>query len=111
MGSLADALKKAGFKSNKTENERPPMRQKDKSQTEKFQEQRNYCEVCNATMPDVERYHHKNALIDAVWICLNCADKNEIHDKFRVTAQSDFSKRGKFQRFYGPTRPSSEFKK
>ncbi len=110
MGSLADAMKKVGLKATKGQNERPKIRQKDKKKTEVHQEQRNYCEICSCTMPDVEHYKHRNALIDARWICVACADKNDIHDQFRSSAQSDFSIAGKFHRYYGPTRPASEFK-
>ena len=101
--SMKDALLKAGLKSSKVENERKQKITKDKTKVEKHQEKRNFCEVCEAIHPDVERFKHKNPRIDAQWICVNCADKNEIHDKFRVTHQSDFSKQGRYQRFYGPT--------
>jgi RNase P subunit RPR2 len=103
MSSLKDALMKAGLSSSKTENERKSKYKKDKTKVEKHQEKRNFCEVCETIHPDVERFKHKNSRVDAQWICVNCADKNEIHDKFRVTAQSDFNKQGRYQRFYGPT--------
>ena len=98
--SLRDALLKAGLSSAKTQNER---KQKVRTKVESHQTKRNFCEVCETTQPDVERFVHKNFRIEAEWICLNCADKNEIHDKFRKTAQSDFNRQGRYQRFYGPT--------
>ena len=101
--SLKDALKKAGFTSAKDENERQRKLKKEVTKTEKHQEHRNFCEVCETTQPDVERFVHKNHRVEVEWICLNCADKNEIHDKFRKTAQSDFNRLGRYQRFYGPT--------
>lgn len=103
MSSLKDALKNAGLSSSKVENERKRKYKKDKTKVEKHQEKRNFCEVCETTQPDVEKFKHKHPRIDAQWICVNCADKNEIHDKFRVTAQSDFNIQGRYQRFYGPT--------
>ena len=103
MSSLKDALLKAGLSSTKVENERKTKYKKDKTKIEKHQEKRNFCEVCETTQPDVEHFKHRNARVDARWICVNCADKNEIHDKFRVTAQSDFNRQGRYQRFYGPT--------
>lgn len=104
MGSsMKDALLKAGYKTAKMENERPKVNAKQKTQTQVHQEERNFCEVCNSVQPDVERYKHRNALIDAQWICTKCADENMIHDKFRVTAQSDYSKKKIFSRRFGPT--------
>ncbi len=101
--SLKDALLKAGFKSTKAQNDREVTYKKDLKNSEKHQFSRNFCEVCQTTQPDVERFKHRNRLIDAQWICCNCADKNEIHDDYRVTAQSDFSKARKYRRQYGPT--------
>ena len=102
--SLKDALSKAGFKTAKTENERKQKVSKEKTKVEKHQENRNFCEVCEAVHPDVERFKHKNSRIDAEWICSNCADKNEILDDFRLTNQSHFSKTGRYRRYYGHTR-------
>ena len=92
MSSLKDALLKAGLKSSKNENDR--QKRKNWVEVKKsviHQEQRNYCEVCESIQPDVERYKHRNPIIEAQWICVSCADKNMIDDKFRVTVQSDFS--------------------
>ena len=101
--SLKDALLKAGLKSAKTENERQSKYKSDKTKVEKHQEKRDFCEICECIQPDVEKFKHRNPRVDANWICVNCADKNEIHDKFRITHQSSFAKQGRYQRFYGPT--------
>jgi len=102
--SLKDALLKAGLKPTKSENERDFKPKREKANSEKHQFARNYCEICQSTQPDVEKFNHRNRLIDAKWICVNCADKNEIHDDFRVTDQSDFATQNKYRRYYGPTR-------
>lgn len=101
--SLKDALMGAGLKSSRTENERPKMRKKDKNKTQLHQEERNFCELCERIFPDVEHYKHRNPTIDVRWLCLGCADKNEIMDRFRTTAQSEYSKKGIFRREYGET--------
>lgn len=103
MGSLKDALKAAGFSGSKTQNEREKTRGKVMTKTEKNQFSRNFCEVCERTLPDVERYKHRNPTVDAQWICVGCADLHMIEDRFRATAQSDFSKSNRFKRFYGET--------
>ncbi len=102
--SLKDALLKAGYHSSKVENDRIKKSKKEKTKSEKHQEQRNFCEVCELIHPDVEKFKHRNPRIDAEWICLNCADKNEILDDFRVTAQSDVAKTNRYRRFYGHTK-------
>lgn len=109
--SLKEALLKAGLKSSKNENERTSIRGRKIKQSESHQKTRSYCEVCCNNLPDVELYKHRNPTIDAEWICLACADKNSIDDKFRKTAQSDVSKRGMFKRFFGATKSQSEFRK
>jgi ribosomal protein L37AE/L43A len=108
--SLKDALMKAGYKSTKNENERQRKLKKEKSKVEKHQEHRNFCEVCEFIQPDVERFKHKNPLVDAEWICSNCADKNEILDDFRVTNQSDSARNGRYRRYYGPMKDFSKEK-
>ncbi|MBT3982344.1 MAG: hypothetical protein HOE90_13380 [Bacteriovoracaceae bacterium] len=102
--SMKDALKKAGYNSTKAQNERTVKATKQKKQSESHQEDRNFCEICNCYQRDVERFVHKNALISAEWICSNCADKSEIHDDFRTTQQSEFSKSKTYRRQYGPTK-------
>lgn len=104
MSSLKDALLKAGLKSTKNENDR--SRRKNWVEVKKsviHQEQRNYCEACESIQPDVEKYNHRNPIVDAKWICVSCADKNMIDDKYRVTAQSDFSIKNIFRREFGQT--------
>lgn len=101
--SLKDAMQKVGLRSSKLENERQRKLKKEKTKAEKHQERRNFCEVCECIHPDVEQFKHKNSRIDAQWICVNCADKNEILDDFRVSAQSDFSIDGRYKRYYGHT--------
>jgi hypothetical protein len=101
--SLKDALLKAGIKTAKVENERKLRPKKDIVKSEIHQSMRNFCEVCQTTQPDVERFNHRMPTVDAQWICSNCADKNQIHDKFRVTEQSQFAKTNRYRRFYGPT--------
>lgn len=109
--SIKDALKKAGFNATKGQNEREHVRGKVKKATEKHQEHRNFCEVCDLIHPDVENYKHKNPTIDAEWICAACADKEMIDDKFRTTHQSDFARSGRFRREFGATRAAADFKK
>ena len=108
--SLKDALEKAGLKTTKSENHRKYKPKKEVAKVERHQETRIFCEVCETTQQDVERYRHKMPLIDAEWICVNCADKNSIHDDFRQTQQSHASKNRMFQRFYGPTKDFSKEK-
>lgn len=104
MGSLKDELAKAGFRSTKRENERERLpSKKDVKKSVKHQMQRNFCEVCERTLPDVELYKHRNPTTDAQWICVACADELMIHDKFRKSAQSDMSVRKMFKRSYGET--------
>ena len=101
---MKDALIKAGFTPKKGENEREKRKQWDKVKKSVIhQEQRNFCEVCESIQPDVEHYKHRNPTVDAQWICVSCADKNLIDDKFRVTAQSDFSIKKLFKREFGAT--------
>ena len=104
MSSMKDALIKAGFKPKQGENERQKRAHWEKvKKSVQHQEQRNYCEVCDSIQPDVEKYNHRNPTITAQWICVSCADKNLIDDKFRVSAQSDFSIKKLFKREYGMT--------
>lgn len=108
--SLKQALLKAGLKSSKTENMREQKPKKEKTKIEKHQEHRNFCEVCECIQPDVELFKHRNRLITAEWICVNCADKNEILDEFRVTQQSEFSRTKRYRRYYGPMKDFSKTK-
>jgi len=62
------------------------------------------CEACGRTSPDVEYYEHRNRSLDKYWLCVKCADDNNILDDFRQTMQSSQSQRGLFQRGYGHTK-------
>ncbi len=130
MSSLKDALLKAGFKPAKAQNERPktppaaarkipssgrnyepkpppapPMREyiPVPKKIHSHQATRNFCEVCDRTQPDVEYFKHRNPTVQANWICISCADKNEIPDSTRTTAQSDMAKKKMFRRSFGAT--------
>lgn len=104
MRSLKTALAKAGFETeeqNKVIERRPskqPVSKEEEAHNIKAQ-----CENCGKFSPDVERYEHKNKLVDGNWLCMRCADDNNIDDKFRLTAQSTYSKTGLFIRQYGKT--------
>jgi hypothetical protein len=109
MGSLKDAMLKAGLKQTtpakpaKSQNEREKIAKKQITETIVHQEQRNYCEACEQVRPDVELYKHRNPTTDAEWICVRCADQLQILDTFRKTAQSDTSIKKMFRREYGAT--------
>ena len=63
------------------------------------------CEVCEKSAPDVERYLHRNRLIEGKeWLCLRCADEYRIDDEMRTTAQSTQAKQGLFIRQHGRTK-------
>ena len=62
------------------------------------------CDACGRSSPDVEYYEHKNRSLDKYWLCVKCADTNNILDDFRQTSQSSQSQRGLFQRGYGHTK-------
>jgi hypothetical protein len=101
-----DALLKAGIKptpEKKQENHREKVAKKQLTETVVHQEQRNYCEACDQTRPDVELYKHRNPTTEAEWICVRCADQLQIPDTFRKTAQSDTSIKKMFRREYGAT--------
>lgn len=51
--SLKDAMKKAGFKSSKSQNEREVKAAKKETKEEVHQKNRNHCEVCELIQPDV----------------------------------------------------------
>jgi len=114
MGTMRDALLKAGLKETATpkkENERAPIPKKQKTETHAHQQQRNFCEHCQQVRPDVELYHHRNPTTQAEWICVKCADQLKILDTFRKTAQSDTSIRKMFRREYGATASSEELRR
>lgn len=114
MGSLKDQLLKAGLRPTpnpKTQNERKVVPKKKLAESVIHQKQRNFCEECQQTYPDVELYHHRNQTTDADWMCVRCADKLKIPDSTRQTAQSDTSIRKLFRREYGATLSPMEIKK
>jgi len=106
--SLKEQLMEAGFRSNKMENHRESAKGRERKQAEKHQTTRNFCEHCSLIHPDVERYRHNMPTTEAEWICLVCADKLMIDDRFRVTEQSDMSKKKMFRRYFGQTKDFSK---
>ncbi len=108
--SLKDALEKAGLKSSKQKNERKrkPKGNRRPTAIEKHQRQRNFCDCCEKTAPDVEFYKHNNSSLQATWLCIVCADKHLIPDEKRQSNQSDFAMRGTFRRGYGRTKQFSK---
>jgi hypothetical protein len=65
---------------------------------------RTNCDACGRSSPDVEYYEHRNRALDKYWLCVRCADNNNILDEFRQTVQSSQAQKGIFQRGYGPTK-------
>ncbi len=113
MGTMKDALLKAGLKPTanpKEQNEREQISKKKMTESVSHQVQRNFCEECQQVLPDVELYYHRNPTTEAEWICVKCADRLKIADSFRQTAQSDTSIKKMFRREHGATRQASEFK-
>jgi len=106
--SLKDALLNAGLHATKNANERQHIKGRPVKKSEVHQHARTFCEVCERDLPDVDRYQHPS--FDKDWICIACADRNMIDDKFRRTHQSEMTDKGMFKRFYGATRPASDFK-
>jgi hypothetical protein len=113
MGSMKDALLKAGLKPSTTakdQNTRENINKKKAPESVAHQYQRNFCEECQTTQPDVEQYRHNLPTTEAEWICLRCADRLRIHDKFRRSTQSDTSIKRLFKREHGPTMTDAEIK-
>jgi hypothetical protein len=104
MGSLKDALLKAGIKETPKPsapvdpNLREKLAKKKITEVVVHQEQRNFCEACDQVRPDVEFYKHRNPTTEAEWICVRCADQLQIADTFRQTAQSDTNIKKLFRR-------------
>ncbi len=66
---------------------------------------RTECEVCSKNLPDVEYYEHANKILGPKkWLCVTCADNNNILDNCRQTIQSQHSQSRVFRRQYGPTK-------
>lgn len=113
MGSMKDALLKAGLKPTpnpKAQNEREAIAKKKVTESVVHQGQRNFCEECQQVRPDVEFYQHRNPTTEAEWICVKCADQLRIADTCRKTAQSDTSIKKMFRREHGATLSPSEIK-
>ena len=108
MGNnLQEALLKAGLKPSRGDSGRkkkPERGKQPKKVIDKHHQQRNLCESCKKTAPDVEFYNHNISSIKAKWLCIICADKHSIPDELRKTNQSDFAMRGTFRRRYGRTK-------
>lgn len=107
VGSLGDAFKKAGIQSSESEYDKKTGKKKSQDGNKsKFHDHhfRTECELCRKSAPDIERYDHTNKSIDATWLCIPCADRLQIADSCRQTAQSDFSMRKMFARQYGRTK-------
>jgi thymidine kinase len=63
------------------------------------------CEVCQKSAPDVERYAHRNRMIEGKsWLCIKCADEHKVDDECRTTHQSPQAKSNLFRRQYGKTK-------
>ncbi|MFZ4714716.1 MAG: hypothetical protein ACOYL6_13450 [Bacteriovoracaceae bacterium] len=113
MGSLKEQLLKKGLKPTeapKSPNLREQIPRKKVTEEITHQVQRNFCEACEGTYPDVELYHHNNPTTEAEWICVRCADRLKIFDTCRQTAQSDTSIRKMFRREHGATLNASDIK-
>jgi len=110
MDQLKKALIKAGAVSKEQrkeiERENATKRHIKKQRRTAHEHQlRIVCELCNKTSPDVEYYQHRNKMVgNAKWLCLRCADDNQIDDQCRQTAQSTQSKTKLFRRQYGRTK-------
>ena len=108
MGSLQDALFKAGVvkKGKKTEKKGLENKKQEKHEKKKIhshQEHQTTCENCSRTYPDVERYKHRSPVVNGQWLCQNCADEFMISDEFRLTSQSEYNRSGIFRRRFGKT--------
>lgn len=106
---LKQALMNAGLvtkeKLKEVEKEKVLKRHLKSSKKMREDQLRIICEACGKSAPDVERYIHKNRLIEGKeWLCLRCADDNQIDDKCRETNQSPQSCSKLFSRQYGRTK-------
>lgn len=110
MDQLKAALLKAGLvsKTKQKEIRREDAKKrhvKKQRKTAHEHQLRIVCELCNKTSPDVEYYQHTNKLVgNPKWLCLRCADDNQIDDTCRQTAQSSQSQTKLFRRQYGRTK-------
>ncbi len=105
MDQMKKALQKAGIFSS--EQHKPKERQRKDVQLDaerKGHEIRTQCAHCEEFKSNVELYEHKNRAVQAKWLCVKCADVNNISDDFRMTTQSPDARSGMFNRSYGHTR-------
>jgi len=115
MGSLQDALVRAGLADKdkaEKQQQKQQKKQQDRQQVKEIKpqvkmhshhEHRTICEHCDRPYPDVEKYRHKNPVIRGFWLCLNCADDFMIPDELRETAQSEYNRKNIFRRRFGKT--------
>lgn len=105
MDQLKKALQKAGFASADQHKVKERVRKEVKLDAERAGHTiRNQCELCDKFSPDVEFYEHRNRHVEKKWLCMKCADTNNISDDVRRTAQSPYARGGRFLREYGHTR-------
>ena len=109
MEQMKKALMDAGLisKDKRREMERAKVRKRHLAKGKKMREDhiRIICEVCEKSAPDLERYQHKNRMIEGKeWLCIKCADEYRIDDSCRLTGQSTHARTGVFRRQYGRTR-------
>lgn len=112
MNQIKQALLKAGLvsKEKKKEMRRESATERHIKKQRKVAHEhhlRIVCELCHKTSPDVEYYEHHNKKVgDPKWLCLRCADDNQIDDSCRQTAQSSDARTKLFIRQYGRTKNS-----
>lgn len=105
MEQMKKALQKAGFFTTEQQKVKERPRKNVQLDAErKGHEIRSQCDHCEEFKPNVEMYDHRNRAIEARWLCVKCADTNNISDDFRSTTQSPDSRSGTFNRQYGHTR-------
>lgn len=106
MDQLKKALQKAGIFSSEQEKKVSERKRKNVKLDKEREghEIRNQCDLCSEFKTTVEFYEHKNRAVGVKWLCVKCADTNNISDDFRTTAQSPDSRSGMFMRSYGHTR-------
>jgi hypothetical protein len=112
MQQLKKALMDAGLvsKEMRREMERAKVKKRHLAKGKKMRADhiRIICELCEKSAPDVERYRHKNRMIEGKeWLCIKCADEHRINDSCRLTEQSTHARTGVFRRQYGRTKKLS----
>jgi len=107
MGSLKDALGKAGFKETKKVTVKKNKDENAKKVDHTHQQHQNFCGSCSKTTPDVEHYENRQGRAE-LWLCCQCADDKMIDDNLRITAQSEYSRQAIFRRQFGRTKRFSK---